>query len=198
MSMMIPPWMSRMMHMSQRPSNALAPPFARPGLTPPAPMPRVMDDNAAQQVLAIWKAAFSDSALLPVIGYPSNAKGVMTLTHTMGPAAPPMTVNGLVSRSPLANNALFSSEVSDGKWINFYEIMLPDIPGKGGSPSSVQRYVNTASRLGLIDLSGDHYHWKGAQMMGYLPLAIHTQTTGDMDPAEFSRRTIAALHAAMP
>lgn len=196
MSMMFPRGMMPMMPV-QRPSNAMVPPQRALAASGP-PLPRTMNDAIAEQVVGIWKASFPDATLLPVIGYPSNAKGVMTMTHTMGAAMPPLTVNGLASRSPLANNALFSSEVTDGKWINFYEIMIPDIPGRDGSPSSVQRYVNTASRLGLIDIAGDHYHWKGAQVMGYLPLAIHTQTTGDMDPAEFSRRTIAALRAAMP
>lgn len=157
--------------------------------------PVAMNDQVAALVQAEWKKVFSDASLFPVIGLPSNNKGVMTLTHTMGPGSPPLMINGLPSNSPLANNALYSSEVSRGRYINLYEIMLPEIPGSNGEPSATQRYVNAAQRLG-IDVAGNHYHWTGAKMMGYFPTAVHTQQIG-MDPIEFTRRTIIALNAAL-
>ena len=172
-------------------------PYARIGQEPgPSSM---MNDQIAAQVAAEWKKVFSDASLFPVIGLPSNNKGVMTLTHTMGPHAPPLMINGLASRSPLANNALYSSEVSGGKYLNLYEIMLPDIPGSNGEPSTTQRYVNAMARQG-IDVAGNHYHWTGARMgvgpASYFATAIHTQQVG-MDPIEFTRRTILGLNAAL-
>lgn len=185
------------------PPYALTPAWGRYGPTYPLlgtigqakapPPPAVMNDSVADHVTATWKEAFPDATLLPVIGKPSNNHGVMTLTHTMG--GRPMTIDGLASRSPLANNALYSCEVTGGKYLNLYEIMLPDVPGQGGSPSSCQRYVRSASALG-ITIAGLHYHWPGANMDGRFPLALHTMAIG-MDPVEFSRRTIASIRAAM-
>ena len=166
-----------------------------PGAPPPLPPPAMMNDAIAQQVVAEWKQAFADATLLPVIGLPSNNKGVMTMTHTMGANAPPLTINGLPSLSPLSNNALYSCEVSEGKFINLYEIMLPDIPGSNGERSTTQKYTN-AMQQQMVDVAGNHYHWTGARMMGYFATAIHTQQIG-MDPIEFARRTLAGLKAAL-
>lgn len=156
-------------------------------------------DMIAKDVTNLWKSKFPDATLLPVIGLPSNNKGVMTMTHTMSqsPLMPmqPMKINGLRALSPLANNALFSSELSDGKWLNLYEIMLPDIPGTNGAPSSTQRYINAMQKLG-IDVAGVHFHWTGSQMLNYFPLAIHSQNIG-MHPIEFSQKQLQALQMAM-
>lgn len=105
-----------------------------------------------------------------------------------------MTIDGLPSYSPLANDALYSVEVSNDVWLNLYETMMPDVPGTNGSPSSGQRYSNALSRGG-IDVAGNHYHWSGAKMAGYFPVAIHSQAIG-MDPGTFSRLQIAALRTA--
>lgn len=161
----------------------------------PPGIPAVMSDALAQQVVALWRTGAPDAMLFPGIGLPSQGQGVMTMTHTMGPGAPPLTIDGLPSRSPLANNALYSCEVAGGRFLNLYEIMLPDVPGASGAPSSVQRYADAVTRLG-IHVAGNHYHWTGAKMMGHFPLAIHTYSIG-MDPFEFARRTMAGLQAAL-
>lgn len=163
------------------------------GLAPPPHPVAFMTDEVANAVTEIWRAAFPDATLLPTIGLPSKGNGVMTLTHTMG--GPPMTIDGLVSRSPLANNALYSCEASGTRFLNLYEIMLPDVPGANGKPSTTQRYVAAVARLG-IDVAGLHYHWPGGLMSGRFPLALHTQKIG-MSPFDFSKRTIQALHEAM-
>src|SRR3982751_6209985 len=85
----------------------------------------VVDDKLALKVQTLWQRAFSDAALLPVIGFPSNSGGVLTLTHTDG-SGHNMRINGLPSKSPLANNALYSAECSKGRYLNLYEIMIPD------------------------------------------------------------------------
>ena len=154
----------------------------------------VMNDCVAKKLEKQFKEMFCDATIFPVIGYPSKGNGVVTITHTMGDHEL-MKINGLKSKSPLANNALFSSECSDGQYINFYEIMLPDIPGKCGEPSTVQIYVNALQKLGL-DVAGNHYHWSGATMHGYFALAIHHQYIG-MDPHEFVCKTLKALKIAI-
>ena len=74
-----------------------------------------IDDAMAEQVASVWRAMFPDAAVLPVIGYPSHGKGVMTLTYSGNisglPPSHPMTINGVTSGSPLANNALYSAEL---------------------------------------------------------------------------------------
>ncbi len=61
----------------------------------------------------------SDAFLLPVIGYPSNNYGV--LTHTDGSGVM-MKIDQLTSKSPLANNALYSAECSHHHYLNLYDI----------------------------------------------------------------------------
>lgn len=153
-----------------------------------------LTDADANQIVSLWKQSFTDAAILPVIGYPSNSNGVVTITHTVGHK---MSINGLVSNSPLANNALYSSECTGNKFLNMYEIMLPDIPGTNGSPSTVQIYTRELARQGL-DVAGVHFHWWGSNVApgNTLVAAIHHQNIG-MTPMEFSQRTLNALEVAM-
>ena len=172
--------------------------------SPPAPHfegglpPAALDDNAARGIVSVWRQLFPDAAPLPGIGLPSQGKGVLTLTHSAGAMRgmqpmPPMTINGLPSNSPLANNALASHEISNGRWLNLYEIMLPEIPGARGMPSSAQRYVDALQRQG-VDVAGNHYHWTGGTMMGHFPLAIHSQSSS-LDPVRFAQAHVNAIRS---
>lgn len=163
----------------------------------PSPSPsQVLTDDMARRIEQVWKEHFPDATILPVIGYPSNSGGVVTLTHSMG-TGHLLHINGLPSKSPLSNNALYSAEISNGRYLNLYEIMIPDIPGANGCPSTAQVYVNALYKLGLTP-SGTHFHWYGASLGGpeKMIAAIHHQNIG-MDPIEFARRTSAAIKIAM-
>lgn len=166
----------------------------------PPERPAAFDDAAAMGVVQLWRQLFTDAAPLPGLGLPSQNKGVLTITHTMAmpgmPVPLPMTINGLASRSPLANNALGSFELASGRWLNLYEIMLPEAPGANGAPSTVQRYVNALQRQG-VEVAGNHYHWTGGAMMGRFPLAIHSQSSGTLDPVQFTQAQIVALREAL-
>ena len=167
-------------------------------VTPPFALPPVarLDDASAMGIMAIWKQLFTDAAPLPGLGLPSQNKGVLTFTHTMSlpgmPPPPPMTINGLPTLSPLGNNALGSMEMSNGRWLLLYETMLPDVAGGDGMPSSVQRYVDALQRQG-VQVAGNHYHWSGGKMMGHFPLAIHSQSTANLDPAQFTHAHLQAF-----
>lgn len=153
----------------------------------------VVDDNTAKKLLALWGKYYPGVAAVTM---PSTANGVFTMTHGMN--MPLMKVNGLKSKSPLANNALFSTEVSGDSYINFYEVMIPDIPGKCGEQSTAQIYINALHERGL-DVAGVHFHWTGSKVYDndHGSTAIHHQTTSDMDPYEFSKKTIKALMIVM-
>lgn len=169
-------------------------PSSEGGSNTPAPL----DDMHALAIVNRWRQLFPDAAPLPGIGMPSQNKGVLTLTHTMtmpGLKAPPMLINGLPSNSPLANNALYSAEVTNGRWLNLYEIMLPEFPGVRGGPSAVQRYVNTLQAQG-VDVAGNHYHWSGGTTMGHFPIAVHSQSS-NLEPMQFVQAHINAIHRAM-
>ena len=166
------------------------PPMAHPSMRPPSV--QGMTDDLAKRVEAEWKKAFPDAAILPVIGYPSKGNGVMTLTHSMGNQMPKMKINGLTSLSPLANNALYSAELTGGKWLNLYEIMIPDISPGNGAKSTGEIYVETLAKQGIL-VQGDHYHWKSSDPF---MLAIHSKGL-NMHPVEFTRRQIAALKEVM-
>lgn len=165
----------------------------------------VVDDKLAKSIEKLWKKYFPDALLLPVIGLPSNSGGVGTLTHTMGDGHL-MSINGLVSKSPLANNALYSFECAkpvkhdgkdhhcdDGKFLNLYEIMIPDLPGKDGEDSTAEYYVKLLGKYGL-SVAGVHFHWWGQNVIkgNTLVAAIHHQGI-NISPNEFSKRTISAL-----
>jgi len=152
-----------------------------------------MTDALAQQIEQEWKTTVPDATLLPVIGSPSNNNGVMTLTHSMGDQMPKLKINGLTSLSPLSNNALFSSECSEGKYLNLYEIMIPDQPGVNGLPSTGQIYTRSLWQSG-VNVAGNHYHWNGQEPS---MLAIHSQNIG-MHPLQFSQSHIKALNEIMP
>ena len=191
--------MNRPLYLAQ--VGHLAGQAALPQVSPSAEggIPAVLDDNRAVGVINIWRQLFPDAAPLPGIGMPSQNKGVLTLTHTMAmpgmPKPSPMLINGLPSKSPLANNALSSHEVSNGRWLNLYEIMLPETPGSNGAPSTVQRYVDALSAQN-VDVAGNHYHWSGGTMMGRFPIAVHSQSS-TLDPATFAQAHVNAIKRAL-
>lgn len=160
--------------------------------------PNNFDDQDAENVANVWKGMFPDAMILPVIGYPSRS-GVMTLTHSGNmrgfSPAPPMMINGVQSHSPLANNALYSAEMTPAGFLNLYEVMVPDVPGSNGAPSLGTRYKNALQSVG-IEVDGDHFHWAGGEMMGNVARAIHSKNFG-MNPVDFSQRQLQAFMTAV-
>ena len=152
-----------------------------------------MNDTIAKNNQSKWKELFPSATLLPEIGFPDKGgNGVMTLTHSLNTndfSMSNLTINGLESKSPLANNALFSSECSGNKYLNLYEVMLPDLPGENGARSTVQIYIDTLAKSG-IQVSASHYHWTGVGSP--FMLAIHSYNIG-MSPNEFTELTLRAL-----
>jgi len=100
-----------------------------------------------------------------------------------------LKINGLESKSPLANAALFSTECTGGKFMNLYEMMLPEgnstVPGK---KSNAQLYSEELGQRG-VSVAGQHWHWWSQNP--YVS-AIHHQNIG-MNPIEFSNNTVDAL-----
>lgn len=149
-----------------------------------------MNDCLAKKIECIWKQAFCDSTIIPQIGVPSCAKCVMTLTHTLGKCLPKLKINGLCTLSPLANNGFYSAEVSCCKWINLYQIQLPNIPGECGCKSSGEVYTEALIKLGIsVDSIG--LGWVGSCPN----LTLFHSKAIDMDPCTFSQKQIAALKA---
>lgn len=148
----------------------------------------VMDDCLAKKIACIWKESFCDAMILPQIGYPSCGDCVMTLTHTLGKCYPKLKINGLCSKSMLANNAFYTAEVSCGKWLNLYQGIIPNIAGQCGCKSTGEVYIESLVKLG-ISVENDNYHWKGS-----CPnmLAISSKAIG-MDPVDFTNKQIAVL-----
>jgi hypothetical protein len=62
----------------------------------------VVNNKVATKLLKLWKNAFLPG--VTAITLPSNANGVFTMSHGMN--MPELSINGLKSLSPLANNAL--------------------------------------------------------------------------------------------
>ena len=149
-------------------------------------------DNTCQNVLNVFKRLDPKALIFPGIGLPSQNNGVCLITHTMGDGSK-MKINGLVSNSPLANNALFSFEKIGGQWLNLYEIMIPDTPNGPGQPSAAEVYATALVKNGL-NSGVSHFHWWASEP--YMA-AIHHQNVG-MDPVDFVNKTVNALLAAKP
>lgn len=154
----------------------------------PVPTNGCITEDFKAGVLKLWQAIDSKASVSKEWSTPT----VMLLTHQLGTM--PMTLDGVTSMSPLANNALLSIEcvTINGRkdWLMMYEIMIPDIPGVRGEASTAEVYRNSLNDQGLR-IDGDHYHWKGASR---LMNAIHHKQIGG-DPLEFCRKTITALQA---
>lgn len=136
-----------------------------------------------------FKAVDPNSAILPGIGLPSQNNGVCTITHTMG-TGQKMKINGLTSNSPLANNALYSSECAEGQFLNLYEIMVPDVQGAPGQLSTAQYYTQQLYANGLRP-DGVHFHWAGT---GTPHWAVHHSDVGRA-PNSFAQRTVSSINA---
>ena len=147
-----------------------------------------MDDCLAKKIECIWKKTFCDATIIPKIGMPSTANCVMTLTHRVDRCAPHLKINGVTSKSILANNAFYSAEVSDCKWVNLYQILLPNIPGKCGCKSSIEIYIEALIKLG-ISVDTVSSSWAGS-----CPdvVQINSKSIG-MNPCEFSKKQISAI-----
>ena len=103
------------------------------------------------------------------------------------------TINGLVSKSPLVSHGLYTIECSDGKYINLYEVLIPDIPGCNGKDSTGKIFTRVLSKYDIIT-DGDHFHWKGHKIVKEqsLPNAIHVVGI-DIHPIFFTKVIIKAL-----
>lgn len=110
---------------------------------------------------------------------------------------PNMKIDGIATRSEFWNSYAFSSECSDGKYVNGFEVQLPDLLGEKGEPSIVQIYLKA---LGDNDLTpaGVHIHWSGSEIYSndHGVWGLHHQNVG-MCPVKFAQRTINALHVAL-
>lgn len=150
---------------------------------------RKLSDNLCKMSEASFKIFDENATILPGIGLPSQNKGVCTIIHGMGPGAHNLKINGLESQSPLANAALFSSECADGKYMNLYEMMLPEgISKTPGNESNAEKYAKELNQLG-INVAGTHWHWWASDP--YV-VAIHHQNIG-MNPVVFVDKTVKAL-----
>ncbi len=117
-----------------------------------------MNDGMVHQLETLWKSVFPDTMLL--LGSSSGNNGINFLTHSLG-SNMLLQMNGLTSSSSLlAKNAFYSVECYHGKYINLYEIKLPDIPGRNGELSTVQLYINTLAEQSL-DVAGNSPSWSG-------------------------------------
>lgn len=161
--------------------------------------------SMCNSVLGELKKLDPNAAILPGIGCPTQANGqVCTLTHQLpvNGHIHPMTIQGYTSKSPLANNALYSFEcpvdqngqVTDAsKCLNLYEVMLPDVPTAGqpatsNVPWTAQQYVNNLHSRGM-NVAGVHVHWMSSSPKNMT--AVHHQQT--MNPMGFVAQTGQAL-----
>jgi hypothetical protein len=155
----------------------------------------IIDDDFADRLVNVWKKTFGDAMILPVIGYPSNSGGIVTITHSINSIMSNnyLSINGVYTKSMLANNGFYSGEISNGHYLNLYKIIIPDIPGNHGELSTGQIYINSLKQNGL-DISSVGCQWLGASLSKHDRgiITVHHQKIG-LDPIEFTRKTISSL-----
>lgn len=139
-----------------------------------------IDDCLVKKIECLWKNVYCDAHIVP------NHCDVLVLSHTATKCK--TKINGLTIKSPLVNNGYYSVEISDCNWVNLYEAVIPDIPGKCGCKSSGELYIDALVKLGL-SVDNDNYHWKGTTP-GLL--FIRSKSIG-LHPVDFSKKQIKAL-----
>src|SRR5690348_5438111 len=90
------------------------------GYCPNCRLPKISKedlDSYARDVENVWKQ-LPGGSLFPPNAVPSRANGVALYTHQMSDPLQAMKIGGLPSKSPLANNALYTLEITGGKWLN--------------------------------------------------------------------------------
>lgn len=147
-------------------------------------------DVNVKKLEKMWKKYFKNVSIL------IHTETVIVITHT---DYHNVILNNSLT-TPLSNYALYSTECSNGQYINLYEIMIPDIPGKLGELSTVEIYVKALGEEGL-KINANHYHWNGAYLYDKNrkdrgALTIH-HTAMNMHPYDFSKKTIASLEKTM-
>ena len=145
----------------------------------------IVDKKLEDELVCLWKQ-FTDDV------DPSTENGVILIAHGL-PVKITNTINGLVSKSPLVSHGLYSAECSAGKYINLYEIIIPDIPGCNGEDSTGKIFAKILSKYDIYT-DGDHFHWKGHVIVKEqaLPDAIHIVKI-DLHPVLFTKIIIKAL-----
>lgn len=155
-------------------------------------------DTQAQEILEIWQTLLpGGNAVLLLLA--SETEGSPVITHGM--LMPQLRINGLLSVSPLSNNALYSWECAEAiaapnctdKILNLYEVMIPDIPAPSGGNSTAEFYANCLREHGM-SVAGTHFHWWGSTIFqnDHLIAAIHHQSS-ELTASQFSVRTIECL-----
>ena len=147
-----------------------------------------MTDCLAKKVECVWRKCYCNAMLLPEIGIPSCACGVMTLTVDVGKCIPKIRINGLRTRSILARNAWYSAEVDNNQWVNLFSIVIPDVAGSCGCKSSGEIYTDALADMG-ISIDGNGYNWGGSRPH---MLSIKSKAVG-MNPIEFSEKQMKAI-----
>lgn len=149
-----------------------------------------ISDSYSNKLVSIWKKTFNNAIILPTIGYPTNSNGVLTITHTIPNFH-------FISKSFLINNALYSVECIDGKYLNMYELHVPDILVKNSCKSIIEIYVDALKNNGL-DIVGIHCDkWGYHVVKDNKEIFTIRHTKFEMDPKEFTNRTIKSLKSAL-
>ena len=145
----------------------------------------VIDKCLLNELECLWKQ-FSHTASADL------SKGVILLSHGL-PVHFNNTINGLAVHSPLVSHGLYSVECSEGKYVNLYEVIIPDIPGAHGHDSTGKIFTKILAKYNIFT-DGDHFHWKGHQITKKqtIPDAIHVVKI-DLHPVLFTKVIIKAL-----
>jgi len=108
-------------------------------------------------------------------------------------------INDLKSQSMLVNNAFYSFECACDRYLNLYEVTLPNIPGRNGRSSTVEVFVNKL-RDNDLDVAGVNFKWfggKSANLKKDKGLTTVYVQKANMNPCEFTRKTLSALKKAL-
>ncbi|MHB1774187.1 MAG: hypothetical protein ACYCST_21160 [Acidimicrobiales bacterium] len=107
---------------------------------------------------------------------------------------PHILIDGLKTKSSLANGASFSVEKINGEYFNLHETIIPDIAGKEGKPSLVNIAKTIIENLGL-SVNCISTKFRGASMFPGLDNGMCSikHRGYKMKPRHFILKTIAAL-----
>lgn len=150
-----------------------------------------IDERFAYRLQQMWKRYFHDTKS-------SLERGIFTLTSRI--ECEPLLVNGIPSKSTLVNNGIYSLEFSEGKYINLFEVPVPDLRGDFGKKdayhhcTTVQFYIDELKNQGL-NVTGVSRNWNCVEdpYSSHLVYNVYHKKI-NMDPILFCRATINSLN----
>jgi hypothetical protein len=140
-----------------------------------------------KQIICAFKSNFEEV----YVNKRALKKGVLEITHSTG--LPDVKINGYPTRSA-ASRGVFSTECSNGEYVNTYSLPVPDIAAQDGQLNTVKYYVRALTDQQYY-ASGVSTHWSATSIYpgkDHGVVYVYHDNIGN-DPVTFAQHSITAV-----